>query len=162
MLSPEDIFPLYAELSLGLAGFAGVVSAFAGRDRVFRPTERVRFLTVVAASGCVLLGCFAVFGSLAWGASLSAAYQIAGVSCLAISAVFVASTFPPAWRGARDPDSTTEQWSLFVSAGAYLAIFILYGGAIFSSVGFFSLVVGFSIQLLHGLWMFVLLLTRAN
>jgi len=35
-MTPDDAISLFAELSLGLAGFAGVGSAFAGRTREFR------------------------------------------------------------------------------------------------------------------------------
>ena len=162
MLSPEDFFPLYAELSLGLAGFAGIVSAFAGRDRQFRPTELARVISVVAASSCVLVGCFAIFSVLAWGANVSTSYQVAGAACLAVSAAYFFSAFPRAWRSSKDPDSTSESWALLVTAGAYLAIMLIYAGAVLTTMGFFCLIMGFSVHLLHGLWMFVRVLTRAN
>ena len=162
MMSPEELFSLYAELSLGLAGFAGVVSAFAGRDRTFRPTERVRFLAVVIASGSVLSGCFTFFAAIAGGLSLSTSYRLTGVVCLAFTLVSFVPNFVAAWRAAKDPDSTTEYWSLYVSAGAYVAICSVYLAALLTGYGFACLVVGFSIQLLHGLWMFVRVLTRAN
>ena len=37
----EDSIALYAELALALAGFAGIVSAVAARERQFRPIERL-------------------------------------------------------------------------------------------------------------------------
>jgi hypothetical protein len=162
MLGPEELFPLYAELSLGLAGFAGVVSAFAGRDRTFRPTERVRFLSVVMASACVLAGCFTLFAALAGGLSLSISYRLCGAVCLIVALVPFFPNFISAWRHAEDPDSTTEYWSLYVSLGSYAAVCSLYGAAALADWGFACLVGGFSIQLLHGLWMFVRVLTRAN
>jgi hypothetical protein len=162
MLSPEEIFPLYSELALALAGFAGVVSAFSGRDRVFRPTERIRFVAVVMASACVLLGCFAIFAALAGEFGLSASYRVAGALCFAVSCTYAARTFPAVFRHAQDPDSSTERWSIFVSLGAYVSLCVCYAAAALTPMGFFSLVTGFSIHLLHGLWMFVRVLTRAN
>jgi hypothetical protein len=162
MLSPEELFPLYAELALGLAGFAGVVSAFGGRERNFKPTERVRFLAVVTASGCVLTGCFALFSTLAGGLDFDMACKLSGGVCLVF---LLSANFPilaTAWKRARDPDSTTEMWSLYVSTSTYFAVAGLYGAAVVTEPGFVLLVGAFSIHLLHGLWMFVRLLTRAN
>ncbi|MEM7496087.1 MAG: hypothetical protein AAF471_08260, partial [Myxococcota bacterium] len=119
MLSPEETFPLYAELALALAGFAGVVSAFKGRDRVFRPTERIRFVAVVMASACVLLGCFTILAALAGDFSLPTSYRTSGALCFAASAVYTLRTFPAAWRRSRDPDSTTERWSFLVSLAVH-------------------------------------------
>lgn len=69
MLSLPDVLSLYAELALALAGFAGVTSAFAGRDRAFKPTERSRVEAVLMNSAAALAGCLAFYGGL--GASLA-------------------------------------------------------------------------------------------
>lgn len=162
MLSPEDLFPLYAELSIALAGFVGVVSAFAGRDREFRPTERVRFLAVALASASVLAGCFGFFTALAGGCDLALSYKVAGAVSLVISLAAGVPLFVTSWRRARDADSTSEPWSLYVSLVTFLMLWTLYGGAAVTRGGFVLLVAGYSARLLHGLWMFVRLLTRAN
>ena len=162
MLSPEEMFPLYAELALGLAGFAGVVSAFTGRDREFRPTERVRFLAVVLASATVLVGTFAFFAASAGGCDHPIALKLAGTLSLAISLAMGAPLFATSWRAGKDPDSTTEMWSLYLSAGTFVTLWMLYAAAAVTEIGYVALVSGFSVQLLHGLWMFVRVLTRAN
>jgi hypothetical protein len=162
MLSPEEIFPLYAELSLALAGFTGVVSAFAGRDRRFRPTERVRFLAVVSASACVLAGCFTVFATSAGGYDLAVSLRLSGAVCLVISLASGLPLFVTSWRAAGDPDSTTEMWSLYVSLVTFILLWTLYASSVVTEKAFVALVTGFSIHLLHGLWMFVRVLTRAN
>jgi hypothetical protein len=59
MTSFREAVDLYAELSRALAGFAGIASAFAGRDRTFRPIERMRLVGVVTLSASVLGGCLA-------------------------------------------------------------------------------------------------------
>ena len=162
MLSPEDLFPLYAELALGLAGFVGVVSAFAGRDREFRPTERVRFLAVTLASASVLAGCFAFFTALAAGYEVHHAFRVTGAIGLGVSATGGMPLFVTSWKRASDPDSTSEPWSLYVSLATFILLWSLYGAAMLGQDGFVLLVAGFSIHLLHGLWMFIRLLTRPN
>lgn len=162
MLSPQDLFPLYAELALGLAGFVGVVSAFAGRNREFRPTERVRFLAVALASAVVLAGCFSFFTMLAAGHELLHAYKAAGAVSLVISLAGGVPLFATSWKRARDHDSTSEPWSLYISLATFSLLWALYGAAVLTREGFALLVAGFSINLLHGLWMFVRLLTRPN
>lgn len=56
MISLSDAVELYAELSLTLAG---VVAAFAGRERAFRPIERMRLVGMLVLSASVLGGCLA-------------------------------------------------------------------------------------------------------
>lgn len=162
MLDPNEIFPLYAELALGLAGFAGVVSAYAGREREFKSTERVRLFGVLVASACVLGGCFVFFAALAAGLEPEVAYRISGVVCLSFSLAFFLPIFSNTLKHARDADSTSEPWSLGVSACAYFTISGLYVVSIATDFGFFGLVSAFSVQLLRGLWMFIRLLTRPN
>jgi branched-subunit amino acid ABC-type transport system permease component len=62
LINISDAVELYAELSLALAGFAGVVTAFAGRERAFRPSERMRLVGIVVLSASVLGGCLAYAG----------------------------------------------------------------------------------------------------
>lgn len=70
--------------------------------------------------------------------------------------------FTASWRAGKDPDSTTEMWSLYVSLGTFITLWILYATAASTELGYVALVTGFSVQLLHGLWMFVRVLTRAS
>ena len=51
MVSPEDAFVVLAELSLALAGFTGVVSAFGGRERAFNQVEQMRLAMILVNSG---------------------------------------------------------------------------------------------------------------
>jgi hypothetical protein len=61
MQSLSEVFSLYAELALALAGFTGVASAFAGRERAFRPTELTRLQGILVNSASVLAGCLAFY-----------------------------------------------------------------------------------------------------
>ena len=161
-MNPEELLPLYAELSLALAGFVGVVSAFGGRDREFRPTERVRFLYVVLCAACVFAGCLGFFTSSVGGYSVAASCKISGVSAFLVAVIVGLQVVPPGWKHANDPESTTEPTSLYAGSGAVVVAAGLYGWSVAAGGAALPLVAGFSLQLLAGLWMFVRLLSRAN
>ena len=92
----ENSIALYAELALALAGFAGVVSAFAGKERQFRPVERIRLVGLMVFSGTVLAGCLAyTVGSIA-GVAETRVLAITAIVCLiptAAIAIFVLPEF---------------------------------------------------------------------
>ena len=69
---------------------------------------------------------------------------------------------PSAWRHMNDPESTTEAWVLAVVVGYGLLLVGLFGAIALQMADQGLLVVGFSLQLMFGLWMFVRLLTRPN
>ena len=161
-MSPDELLPLYAELSLALAGFVGVVSAFGGRDREFRPTERVRFLYVVMFAGSVFAGCLGFFTASSGGNSLAVSCVVAGVSSLLVTVIAGWRVVPPGWKHAKDPDSTTEPLSLYAGSGAQIVAAALYVWVVLAGGSPLPMVAGFSLQLLFGLWMFVRLLSRAN
>ena len=158
----EDSIGLYAELALALAGFAGIVSAFAGRERQFRPVERLRLDGLMMLSGTVLAGCLAyIVGSVA-GIAESSVLVITAMVCLIPTAAIALFMFPELWRRSKDADATVAQWSLYLVSALILADLTLFGAAIFVPGSAWMIALGFSLLLLHGLWMFVLLLTRAN
>jgi hypothetical protein len=158
----EDSVGLYAELALALAGFAGIVSAFAGREREFRPVERLRLDGLMMLSGTVLAGCLAyIVGSVA-GIAESSVLVITAIVCLIPTGAIVLFMFPELWRRSKDTDATVAQWSLYLVSALMLADLMLFGAAIFVPGSAWMIALAFSLLLLHGLWMFVLLLTRAN
>ncbi len=162
MQSISDLFSLYAELSIAIAGFSGITAAFAGRERMFRPVERTRLLAVLFASSSVLAGCLAYFSASSLGMGESGSTSVgAGVSIILTIPVLV-FLVPSGWRHFKDPDSTTEMWVLFLVTLISLILLSLYGVAAAQRGGASLLVTGFSIQLMFGLWMFVRLLTRPN
>ncbi|MFT4518139.1 MAG: hypothetical protein ACI9JM_000516 [Halioglobus sp.] len=158
----ENSIALYAELALALAGFAGIVSAFAGRERQFRPVERLRLGGLMSLSGMVLAGCLAyIVGSLA-GIAEATVLVITATVCLIPLSALVLFRLPQLWRRSEDADATVAKWSLYLVAALMLADLLLFGAAIFVPGSAWMIALGFSLMLLHALWMFVLLLTRAN
>ena len=161
MTSFQEAVDLYAELSLALAGFAGVASAFAGRERAFRPIERMRLVGVVTLSASVLGGCLAY---LAASVALLSSGQAEIVASL-VSLVLLSPLFwllPRLWRRARDADSNVDSWSLYL-----VTVLVIAETLLLSSVGLgfgagWPLALSFGLQLLQGLWLFFLLLTRQN
>lgn len=161
MTSFQEVVGLYAELSLALAGFAGVASAFAGRERTFQPIERMRLVGVVALSASVLGGCLAYSAASIALFSLGQAETAAGlVSLLLLSPLFF--VVPRLWARARDADSNVDPWSLYL-----VTVLLILETLLLSSAGLgfgagWQLALSFGFQLLQGLWLFFLLLTRQN
>jgi hypothetical protein len=162
VINIEEAVELYAELSLALAGFAGVASAFAGRERQFRPVERLRLVGVVALSGSVLGGCLAYvsasIGSLSQGHIEAAAAFVSLVLLTPLSF----RVLPELWRRARDADANVDSWSLYLVTGLNVVETLLLGTAVLGFGNGWQIATAFSLQLLQGLWLFFLLLTRKN
>jgi hypothetical protein len=158
----SDLLSLYAELSIALAGFTGVSSAFAGRERMFRPMERTRLQAVLLSSSGVLAGCLAFYSasSTGWNEAQSAA--AAATASILLTIPVLVFLVPAGRRHINDPDSTTEVWVLYAVSLLSILLLALYALVALRQSSPSLLVVGFSFQLLFGLWMFVRLLTRPN
>ena len=161
-MSFYDSVTLFSELALGLAGFAGVASAFSGRERSFQPAERLRLMGLMVLSGIVLAGCL-IYVTLSMAeVSDSVARQATAIVCALASAVVAATMLPDVWRHSQDADATVVRWSFYLATTLVCGSLVLYAtAAIFGGVAW-MIAMGFTIQLFHGLWMFVLLLTRKN
>jgi hypothetical protein len=162
MLPAQELFSLYAELSMALAGFVGVVSAFSGRNRLFEPIERVRLFTVLGCSGSVLAGCLAYFSASAGEHLSDQSLAVAGVAAFAVTAIVQLPTTAKVFRHIRDPETTTEGWVISLVPGIHLLALVLLASAVITGSALSLLVGAFSIQLLLGLWIFARLLTRLN
>ena len=155
-------FELFAELSLALAGFTGVAASFGGRDREFRPIEVSRIAGIFWFAGISLVDALIVI-SLAYAEvpdtqATSVASFVAGLLVLAL----VSFIFPPVVRLYRAGESTTSG-SYLASASCFMAsLFVLYMWATFFSREPWPLVVGISVQLVWGLWIFSRLLLRSK
>jgi len=162
MISLPEAVELYAEISLALAGFAGIASALAGRERRFRSVEKLRLVGVVSLSAAVLGGSLAYMcGSIA-GLSESHSESIAAVVSLFLTAPLTIRIFPELWRRSNDPDVTVDSWSLYLVTGLLVTAILLYA---FTALGLgagWQIALAFSLQLMHGIWLFFLLLTRPN
>ena len=159
-MTPDDAISLFAELSLGLAGFAGVGAAFAGRNREFRPMERSRLLSVVSLSASVLAGSLA-YVSVSF-ASESASLRASAATSLAASLGMLLLIVPPLIRARSRSSTESERWVLPASIGLLVVAALLYAFNTWIPTSFSLLAAAFSLQLLHALWLFVRLLTRVN
>jgi hypothetical protein len=161
-MSFYDSVTLFAELALGLAGFAGVVSAFSGRERSFRPAERLRLIALMVLSGIVLAGCLIYVTLSVAGVSDSFSRQATAIVCALGTAVVAATLLPELWRRYQDADASVARSSFYMATSLIIGSLSLYIIATTSYGVAWMIALGFTLQLLHGLWMFVLLLTRQN
>jgi len=146
---------------MAVAGFAGVSTAFAGRDRSFRPFERTRLLALFINSGAILSGCGVVHTLLLAGAAPDTAFRLASLTTVL---VLVGLSAPPmfrVYRAALEPDSTAERWAVNMTLGYLLISFLLLSANVM--LGTAHLLVGtLWLLLAYGLWMFSRLLIRAD
>ncbi|MCH7869374.1 MAG: hypothetical protein IH881_16905 [Myxococcales bacterium] len=162
MESIPDIYSLLAELAIALAGFSGVSSTFAGRERLFRPMERTRLQAVLLSSSSVLAGCLALYSASSVGLDEAESASVSAAVGIVFTVPNLAFLIPTALRHRKDSDSTTEIWVIYTVSLYSLALLALLGIIAAQKGDPNLLVVGFSSQLLFGLWMFVRLLTRPN
>ena len=162
MQALSDIFALYAELALALAGFTGVASAFSGRERTFRPTELTRLQGILLNAASVLAGCFAFYSASSVELSETEVQTAVATASFLLTVPMLTFVIPAGWRHHNDPDSTSEMWVLISVTLVAIGLLSLYALAAFARIGPGLLVIGFSVQLLFGLWLFVRLLTRPN
>jgi hypothetical protein len=162
MVSPEDAFVVIAELSLALAGFAGVVSAFGGRNRNFNQVERMRLRMILSNSGTVLGGSLLLFVLSAGGLSGTATFMTVGISMAFLRGALLLRFSHAGVSALRDESTTVTPRSFafansigFLSVGLYVTAAVLGGEA-------WPLMAGFSLQLLLGLMVFSRILTSAK
>jgi hypothetical protein len=160
--SIPDVYSLLAELAIALAGFSGVSSAFAGRERLFQPLERIRLQAVLLGSSSVLAGCLARYSAASVGLTESHSAAVAAAVGIVLTLPVLALLVPSGFRHRKDPDSTTELWVLYAVSVYSLILLALFGAVVMQLGDPNLLVIAFSLQLLFGLWMFVRLLTRPN
>lgn len=161
-MSFYESITLFAELALGLAGFAGVASAFSGRERNFLPAERLRLMGLMVLAGTVLAGCLTYIAISMTGLSDILSRQASALVCALVTLLVTVKMLPELWRHSRDTDATVTPLTFYLATALIFGSLALYSmAAIFNGVAW-MIALGFTIQLLHGLWMFVLLLTRKN
>jgi hypothetical protein len=161
-MSLSEALGIYAELSVGLAGFGGVAAAFSGREREFRPAEKLRLDALLLCAGSVFVGCLCFFVALVFDHPEIQATIYAAVGSLPITAICFATVVPRAWKAVFDPDATSRPGITSLFTFLLAVTLISYVGVIVTEGSARYLIVGFSVQLAFGLWMFSRLLTRAN
>lgn len=162
MTSSLATFELFAELSLALAGFSGVASAFGGRNREFSPIERGRLDAIFLFSGASLAVSLLVLTLADAGLSDARAYSIAcAASGILILGIFCRQV-PMVLKLRRDGESTTSRAFIAFAFVYLLALPGAYFWAAIFEQASWPLFAGISSQLLYGLWMFARLLVRSH
>ncbi|MCR9096073.1 MAG: hypothetical protein NXI30_17755 [bacterium] len=158
----NDTWFAISELALGLAGFAGVSAAFSGRERAFRPIERIRFLSVLQTSGNTLVGTLALVTLDAAAVSEPVALRLVALLGLAAVAFVYAPQMPAVYRGAAQSDSSSEPWAVRLTLAYLVALTVFYGAQLFRADVAWPVLGAFSLQIAFGVWMFARFLTRPN
>jgi hypothetical protein len=155
----SDTFDLLSELAIAVAGFAGVASAFGGRDRAFGPAELIRLTALFQYSALILAGCFGLAAFASAGVDARTGLRLVSVA-EAVALIGLASlALPAAFRLARTEGSTMGGWRLAVVASNYVvAIPLCLANAVLIQREW-PLIVVFSILILQSLWFFYRLLT---
>jgi hypothetical protein len=162
LTSPIDALNLIAELSVGLAGFAGVASAFSGRDRDYRPTERIRFLAVLQASGTSMAACLAAVTLDHAGVPTATSFRLVAVAFLLIWIVVYLPLLRQAVILARDSESSSSPAAVVITVAHNLLLFAATLLQIARSDLTWPLIFVLSQQLVFGMWMFGRILMRPN
>jgi len=161
MPSLDDTLTHLAELAVALAGFVGVVSAFAGRNRDYTTLERGRTIAVGVSAGSVLAGSLAHTTISTGGFSSSVAIR----SSAAVSFLLIFVVLAPVQFGAAKAlisRQAKQPWVFAVSLAVWSLNLALLGFSIAQPENALALVAAFSIQLLVGFWMFMRLLLQAD
>jgi hypothetical protein len=162
MSASADTFSLLAELAIAIAGFGGVAAAFGGRDRTFKPTERMRLVAIFIHAGTAFFGCLLWTTAFEAGLPATKIQKLVSIGMLGCVVIFMMSRLPATFRNASEPDSTSETWVLVVTVSYTLVLFCVYVANAVWLASSWVLAAAFSLQLLFSLWMFFRLLTRPN
>ena len=152
----ESSLILFAELALGLAGFAGVAAAFAGPSRSYGPLEMSRLSGLFFNSGLTLGGSVLLLTLAAAGVKTELAFTTLSIVALVFMIVAGAVGLPPAYRAAE------QRWAVHASALTTGVLALVYGSNVWLGGEAWPVLAAFSWQLLYGLWLFTRILTRAD
>ena len=162
MVDYQDTFALFAELSLGLAGFAGVAAAFGGRDRSFGRGDQNRLVGLFGSAGAALAGCVTILTLDATNMPVHSVFLLVSALSFAFVGVLAVARIPYTYRLVRDPDASLEPWAAHLASLYFATLLLLYGLNLWLGGEAWPLLAGFSLQLLFGLWLFTRLLTRSK
>ena len=157
-----DTFALLSELAIAMMGFAGVAAAFAGRERTYAPVEEQRLRGLFQMGGIVLVGSLAVPSLSGAGMANSAIFRIVGLAMAVCVLALAIAEMPRNVRAMRDPETTTEAWIPGINAAMLSVTVLLFATDALWIGEAWPLLSGFSLLLIHGVWIFFRLLTRRN
>jgi hypothetical protein len=151
-----------AELGLGLAGFAGVGSAFGGRSRDYGRIDLIRLMVLFLSAGSVVAGSLAILTLGSYGLNDATNYSIVSAVLASILGIAGMPLLLAAYRTVKDPQIVAPIW-VFIFGIAYLVIIeALYVHNLFRGGESGPLIAAFSLSLVYGLWMFTRLMVRHN
>ncbi len=161
MRSLGDTFAHFAEIAVALAGFVGVVSAFAGRSRNYSTIERARTLAVGASAGSVLAGSLSYTTMSSGGFSSAISAQSAAIVSLLLTFGVMTPILIGAARALISKEAN-QPWVYSASLAGAVLLLGLFSFSILQDGDPLPLLAGFSIQLLVGFWMFMRLLLHSD
>ena len=139
-----------------------MAAAFAGRDRTYAPVERDRLKGLFQTGGIILIGSLAVPSLSGAGLANPAIFRIVGLAVALCLLALSIAYMPGNVRAMRDPETTTGPWVVGINV-AMLGVTVSLFAADALWIGeAWPLLFGFSILLIHGVWVFFRLLTRRN
>jgi hypothetical protein len=159
MIENSGTFELLAEIAIAVAGFAGVATAFGGRERNFGIIEKIRLTALFQYSAMVLAGCFILLALDS--AEIPAPTTIALASFAVAVALFAlaVSAMPRVIRQALSEDSTSSKGALALVIAVYAVTIPLCGINAFVLKAQWPLITVFALLILESLWLFHRLLT---
>lgn len=159
-IEPQSTFELIAELALALSGFAGVATAFGGRDRSYLPIEMARLQSLFVHSFMALAISLLAISLLSFELDPKTGYFWS--SCVgALGQAPTAGYFVRrAYGFASDPTASTGWWGFWLTACGTILSALLFGTSVALGGSPGVLISALSVQLLFGLWVFMRLLVH--
>jgi len=151
-----------AELGLGLAGFAGVGSAFGGRSRDYGTIDLIRLMVLFLSAGSVVAGSLGIFTLASYGLDEATIYSIVSIALALLLGIVGVPLMLAAYRTVKDPNVVAPTWVFVVGIVYLITVEVLYLRNSFGDAEPGPLIAAFSLSLVYGLWMFTRLMVRHN
>ena len=103
MTDSIQLFTIFPELALALAGFAGVAATFSGRDRSYDPAEKERLKGLFLIAGSTIIVSISIIALYSAGLTASTVYFWA-------SALALVAQIPMAWLCSSFPELSSNNW----------------------------------------------------
>ncbi len=160
-MADTNALELYAEISIGLIGFAGVVAAL-GRSRLPAPTRRFRISALLLYGVVALAGSLLPIVLLGHGLAVTHAWLASAIALVSAQITLMAwavrQTRPLLSDGLLAPLLTRTVFAIFLGATLYLLYGITFDRTALPGI----YLVGLSFTLGLGVFHFVLLVTSVH
>ncbi len=162
MIENQDAFYLLAEVAIAIAGFAGVASAFGGREKQYRDAELLRIRGLFELSALVLIGCFGIAVVHASGMSKQQAISLVSLTLVLAYGMVVFDVPLKAIKLYRNGESTVTVGALATAFSVYVIGLPLLAANMFVMREEWPLILVMSLSILQSIWSFYRLVTRGN